>query len=175
MKDKATRHFKALRQINPLVKQSILLDYDSEETAINPKPDQFHLNEWKRKNIDNYLLVPDAWKRAISIHFNEDTPQATIFSEPYIKLIDKFFSNENLTLPPQSTWRTVNASIFKILDGKKLLFENKNSLFQQIKDFDNGNIIINRTTIASAMKSSELHNDIVEFFENLTKIVEVDE
>src|SRR4030067_3426978 len=64
MKEAADHHFDALKQIIPKVKRLMLFDYDDSENAFHPKPDNLVLYEWKRKNIENYLLVPDAWIRA---------------------------------------------------------------------------------------------------------------
>lgn len=172
MQDKADKHFKALRQINPEVKRAILLDYDNEDVAINPKPNNIVLNEWKRKNIDNYLLVPDAWKRAVCSILNYDFEQLNIYTQPYFELIDNFFNGENLTLPQNSSWKELNANIFKVLDGKKLLFENEDCLFEQIKNLSNNTIKVNRLIVSSTMKETELHQDIVNLFANLVNIVE---
>jgi predicted ATPase len=167
MKDKADKHYQALKQIVPNLKRAILLDYDSEDVAINPPANQSILNEWKRKNIDNYLLVPDAWKRAVKLLLKQDG----IFLQPYNNVIDLFFEEQNLTLPKGSNWNNVKAHIFSLVDGKKLLFENNDSLFQRIKSVDNADLKINRSTIASAMTTDELHEDIVLFFNNLTEIL----
>ena len=171
MKEKSDRHFDALKQINPDVKRALLLDYDNDEVAINPSVENIVLNEWKRKNIDNYLFIPDAWKRAICNEMGYKFETPNIYTIPYFDLIDSFFNNENLTLPKNSNWLNPNATIFKVLDGKKLLFENKNSLFEQIRSLDN-NIKINRLSVANHMKVNELHQDIVSLFENLSKITQ---
>lgn len=164
MKDKAKLHFDALKQIVPNVKQAILLDYDNDDVALNPSPNQPTLNEWKRKNIDNYLLVPDAWKRAV------ENELPGLFSETAHERIDQVFAGQNLTLPPGSTWKNVKAQIFSVLDGKKLLFENNDSLFNQIKQLNKGESKINRTAIASAMLPQEIHEDVDAFFNNLERI-----
>ncbi|WP_332029948.1 ATP-dependent nuclease [Kaistella sp.] len=168
MKDKADRHFKALRQIVPNVQRVILLDYDSDETAINPDPNNPVVNEWKRKNIDNYLLIPDIWKKAVANTLQIDASNDLFFTE-YSNEIENFFNNENLILPPNSSWVEVNANIFKVLDGKKLLFENPDSLFERIRKINNDNLKINRTTLANAMDEEYIHSDIVNFFLNLEK------
>ncbi len=166
MQEKAKNHYQALKQIVPDLKQAILLDYDNEEVAINPAPDQPVLNEWKRKNIDNYLLVPDAWKRAVQLLTKEEG----LFLQPYSQVIDTFFAEQNLTLPIGSTWKNVKAQIFSLVDGKKLLFENDDSLFNRIKDV-NDSVKINRSTVAAAMTREEIHEDVEKFFDNLTKVV----
>ncbi|MDR3246912.1 MAG: AAA family ATPase [Prevotellaceae bacterium] len=168
MSTKADKHYEALKQIVPNLKRAILLDYDSEQTAINPPENQPVLNEWKRKNIDNYLLVPEAWKRAVQKEGNIQD----LFMEPYNNLIEEFFLRENLTLPTGNTWKNVKAQVFSIIDGKKLLFENKDSLFEQIKNVDDLKLKINRSMVASAMTQEEIHNDIDVFFNNLATIAE---
>jgi len=64
MREGADKHFAALKQIIPGAKRLMLFDHDDSDTAFHPAPDNPALAEWKRKNIENYLLVPDAWKRA---------------------------------------------------------------------------------------------------------------
>ena len=171
MKIKADNHFRALKQIVPDVKRAILVDYDSDEVAINPPNNQYVLNEWKRKNIDNYLLIPNAWKRAVARELNITDEENNLFFQPYNQLINEFFINENINLPPNSTWKNVNASMFKVLDGKKLLFENSDSLFERIRKESKEEIKINRLAVSKSMLPEEIHEDIEHFFENLTKIL----
>jgi predicted ATPase len=172
MQKRADLHFKALRQLQPSVSRAILLDYDADEEAINPPPSNPMLNEWKRKNIDNYLLVPDAWKRAIDQHFGASPAYPSLFSQPYHELIDRFFAGQNLTLPPSGHWKALQADIFKLVDGKKLLFERSDSLFEQIKAIGKDKLVINREAVSKAMLASEIHQDVDVFFSNLKRIVE---
>ncbi|MFV0555203.1 MAG: ATP-dependent nuclease [Mangrovibacterium sp.] len=171
MQAKSDSHFRALKQINPDVERVIVLDYDGDEVAINPPNNQFTMNEWKRKNTDNYLLVSSAWKRAVAIALNIGNLDEDLFGQKYAQLIDSFFASENLTLPQGASWKELDASIFKVLDGKKLLFENRNSLFERLKRESNGEVIINRQAIASAMTSDEIHRDVEDFFDNLGRVV----
>ena len=64
MKTKADGHFDALKLIIPAVSRLMLFDYDVSDRTFHPLPDNPSLVEWKRKNIENYLMVQDAWKRA---------------------------------------------------------------------------------------------------------------
>ena len=64
MKERADQHFLALRQIIPTVARLMLFDFDDVNEAFQPPANNPVLFEWKRKNIENYLLVPDAWRRA---------------------------------------------------------------------------------------------------------------
>ena len=169
MRNKAAEHYQALKQIVPELERAILLDYDTIDTAFHPtERDQPVLNEWKRKNIDNYLLVSDSWKRAVSVA--EKYEVGDLFLQPYYQVIDMFFAEQNLTLPQGSTWTNLKAQIFSLVDGKKLLFENDDSLFNRIKNI-NTETKINRLAVASAMTKEEIHEDVVLFFDNLQKIV----
>jgi predicted ATPase len=167
MKRKADNHFKALKEIVPELKRAILLDKDLE--PLNPDPTQPVLNEWRRKNIDNYLLVPDAWKRSVAVEMNQDVN--SLFLSPFFEIIDQFFIGQNLTLPPNSQWKNIKAQIFSIVDGKELLFENEDSLFQQIKNISDNQLKINRTTVATSMQKFEIHEDVEIFFFNLEKLL----
>lgn len=168
MQIKADNHYKALKLIVPDLKRALLLDYDSDEDAINPPSNQPVMNEWKRKNIDNYLLVPDAWKRAVATELKEEPDN--LFLSPYYQLISDTFLAQNLFLPPQGSWKTLKAQIFSIIDGKKLLFENQDSLFNQIKSIGDKKLRINRSSVASVMLPIEIHEHVDQFFDNLTII-----
>lgn len=163
MKDRADKHYKALKQVNPTVKRILLFDYDDPDTY-HPPGDNIYLNEWKRKNIDNYLFVPDAWKRALIIELGE------LFASPLYEIIDNFFSGENLTLPPKATWKNVSAKIFEILDGKQLLFEQDNSLYKQLIRKE-PSMALTKTAIASAMTPEEIHNDVELFFSHMQQVL----
>lgn len=169
MKERAEAHCNAMRQINSAIKKVQLLDYDT-DGGYHPEDTNPCIKEWKRKNIDNYLLVPPAWKRAVAKQLNE--PEDSLFLLPYNTVIDNFFSEQNLTLSQNTTWRDVKAQIFSVLDGKKLLFSNNDSLFHRIKNVSTRELVINRQTIAASMLEEELHQDIVDFFNFLKSTVE---
>jgi len=148
---------------------SYRIDYDNDETAFHPTVrEQPFFNEWKRKNIDNYLLVPHAWKRAVKRESNIQE----LFLEPYNSVIDKFFSERGLILIKGSSWKNIKTPGFDLVDGKKLLFENQDSLFEQIKNIEDTKLKINRSSVATAMTQDEIHEDVLLFFDNLKIIVE---
>lgn len=174
MKQKTEKHYTALKKFVPKLKRAILFDRDDDPIA-NPSNEPV-LNEWKRKNIDNYLLVPDAWKRAIENKGGNGLKGLfKQFKQPYDDAIDTFFANLGLTLTKDSSWKNIQTPGFEFSDGKKLLFENPDSLFQQIKSIENAQLSVNRSAIAEAMTEDEIHDDIVHFFDNLTKIISSDE
>ncbi len=170
MKEGADRHYEALQRIFPEVQRLMLFDYDDSETAFHPEPDNPALYEWNRKNIENYLLVPDAWQRAALKQLNIKADE--LFSVPISKLIDDFFKGENLTLPPTKTWRQLSANVFQVVDGKRLLFESDNSLFQVLRDNDPSVELI-RENVAVNMTSEEIHDDIFAFFNKLNEIIDL--
>jgi len=164
MKERADQHYAALQNIIPNVTRMMLFDYDDAEEAFHPAADNKVLFEWKRKNIENYLLVPDAWRRAAlsRLRLAEDD----LFAQPTLAAIDGFFRDENLTLPQGRTWRNVSANVFAVVDGKKLLFENPNSLFQRLKAGDPPLQLL-REEVALLMTADELHDDVHDFFGKL--------
>ena len=131
MKRRADEHFEALQTIIPNVKRVMLFDHDSGDGAFHPEPDNPTLAEWRRKNIENYLLVPPPWKRVVQqvLQCSEDD----LFAESSMKTIDTFFTDQNLTLPAARSWRNVAANIFTVVDGKRILFENDESLFHALR------------------------------------------
>jgi len=168
MKEAADRHFEAVQQIIPEARRLMLFDYDDSQRAFHPDPDNPVLYEWKRKNIENYLLVPDAWLRVAFTRSDID-PEG-LFAVPVKELIRGYFAGENLTLPPGKSWKDVSANIFNVVDGKKILFENENSLFQQLRA-NNPSIEVLRDTVAAAMNNDEIHVDVYRFYEKLKAVV----
>lgn len=174
MKTKADVHFGALQQIIPEISRLMLFDYDSDSTY-HPEPDNSTLIEWKRKNIENYLLVPDAWKRAVLDQMQVgETDLFAKLAQPALEIIDKFFADQNLTLPPGKTWKNVAANVFGVVDGKRILFENDDSLFQQLRKLRNGSPPLNliREQVAMSMIADELHEDVRHFISKLISLVE---
>jgi ABC-type cobalamin/Fe3+-siderophores transport system ATPase subunit len=164
MKERADAHFEALRQIVPGVARLMLFDFDDADEAFHPKAGSPVLAEWKRKNIENYLLVPDAWCRAALQQLQLAADD--MFAQSTLKIIDDFFVGQNLTLPPGRTWREVNADIFRVVNGKKILFENADSLFQQLRAAEPAVSLI-REAVALSMTADELHEDVREFIAKL--------
>jgi len=159
-------HFAALRQIVPDVKRLAIFDYDDTD-SFHPPENNPVLNEWKRKNIENYLLVPEAWHNAILKDFNQI--ELTFFTEPYIKTVDDFFEEQGLVISRHFTWDNLNMNIFSAVDGKRILFENSDSLFHRLEKFDNRKI--NREKVAGSMTIDLIHKDIKQIFDILENIV----
>lgn len=164
MKERANAHFQALQQIIPNVSRLMLFDYDDSQNAFHPEPKNPSIMEWKRKNIENYLLVPEAWKRAVIRQMG--CIENNLFAYPALQVIDNFFIEQNLTLPPGKTWQNVTADIFRVVDGKRILFENDHSLFHQLRNSTQPLQII-REQVAMNMEPDELHEDVHQFFKKL--------
>ena len=167
MKTRADQHFAALKQIIPEVSRLMLFDYDDRAT-FHPEPDNPTLVEWRRKNIENYLLVPQAWSRA-ALRFGQG--EGELFVQPVLQTIDEFFAGQNLTLPRGQTWRNVGANVFSAVDGKRILFEDDNSLFQQL---GNGvlSVKLSREQVAGSMTAEEIHEDVHHFIGKLVSMTD---
>ena len=163
MQEAADRHFDGVGQIVPASRRVVLFDFDSDEAAFHPMSDNPVLVEWKRKNMENYLLVPPAWKRAAATACGGD-----LFAQPAFEIVQRFFEEENLVLPPRQTWRGLRANVFSVVDGKKLLFEAGQSLFRRLQAIG---IELTPQAVASHMEASEIHEDVHLFFAKLRAAV----
>ena len=173
MKDDSKRHFDGIKKIIPSTKRLVLFDYDEDET-FHPGDGNPALYEWRRKNIENYLLVPDAWIRVVLQKIGASDND--ISSSPIRELIENFFAGENLTLPPSQSWRDVKANIFQVVNGKKLLFENSDSLFQRLKSHklpiqSTSVLEVTREIVAASMIANEIHEDVHQFFNKLSQLM----
>ena len=163
----ANEHFDALKHVVLDVQRLMLFDYDDDK-AFHPLADNPSLVEWRRKNVENYLLVPPAWRReALQVlHLSDDD----LFAQPVLHVIDEFFADENLTLPAGKTWRNLAANIFSVVDGKRILFENSTSLFHALRKGDLP-IDVLRERVAAVMTADEIHEDVHKFFGKLIAMV----
>lgn len=168
MKARADGHFAALKQIIPEVSRLMLFDYDDTDSAFHPEPTNPTLAEWKRKNIENYLLVPDAWRRAAlrQMELSEDD----LFAQSILQAIDAFFAEQNLTLPRGKSWRNITANVFSVVDGKRILFENNDSLFHKLRTSAPSLVLI-REQVAMNMIADEIHDDVHQFVSKLITMV----
>ena len=89
----------------------MLFDFDSHDEAFHSRADNPSLAEWRRKNIENYLLVMPAWRRAVAqtLQIGGDD----LFAASVMQSVDQFFADENLTLPKGKNWRDISANIFQ--------------------------------------------------------------
>lgn len=166
MKELADEHFQALKQIVPDLKRMILLDYDESE-GYHPPKDNPVLYEWQRKNIENYLFVPDVWKRVALEKLG--LPEGDLFSGSVSNLVDDYFESQNLILPKRQSWKNISANVFAVVDGKKLLFEKDDSLFHRLRKNDPP-IQVLREDIAINMIADEIHEDVYDFMGRLKSL-----
>ncbi len=164
MKRLANEHFAALSEIVPGVNRLMLFDYDSDEAAFHPDAENAAVVEWRRKNIENYLLVPSSWKRAALALMQ--CAEDDLFALDTMRAIDVFFADQNLTLPAGRGWRSVSANIFSVLDGKRILFENDDSLFHTLRG-GAPSIEVLRERVTGLMRADEIHEDVHQFFAKL--------
>jgi len=170
MKKDAEKHFGAVRQVIPEVERLMIFDFDTDETAFNPEETNKVLCEWKRKNIENYLLVPDAWKKAVRQVLASN---ADLFLSRFYGIIEQFFAGENLTLPPGKNWVDLDSNVFKVVDGKKILFDSEDSLFNRLRS-SNDELSVTREAVAAAMSVDEIHQDVRGLFDKISLLVKED-
>lgn len=168
MKKDADRHFGSVHQIIPQVKRLMIFDYDTDKTAFHPKETNEVLFEWKRKNIENYLLIPDAWKKAVRQVLGSGDG---LFLLPFYEIIEQFFAGQNLNLPPGKNWVDLDSNVFEVVDGKKILFDSKGSLFNKLR-YHNEELSVTREAVAGAMSKLEIHQDVKGLFKKIRLLVE---
>ena len=173
MKEDAERHFKAVKQIIPDTMRLMVFDYDSDETAFHPQKGNEVLFEWKRKNIENYLMVPESWKRAVGQVLGAGDDLLVPTTQPALRIIDDFFLGENLTRPPNKTWATLDANVFRVVNGKEILFNSEKSLFNQLRQ-TGLQLSLTREMVAGAMLDSEMHNDVKTLFDKIRAVLGTD-
>jgi energy-coupling factor transporter ATP-binding protein EcfA2 len=171
MKKDADKHFRSVQQIIPDTKRLMIFDYDTEKTAFHPEEANEVLFEWTRKNVENYLLVPDAWKKAVRQVLGSDD---NLFLVPFYEIVDQFFSEENLTLPPKKNWVDLDANVFMVVDGKKILFDSEKSLFNKLRE-RNAELSATREVVAGAMSKEEIHQDVHRLFNRISQMVRPDQ
>ena len=169
MKEQADEHFEALKHIVPEARRLMLFDFDEVDNAFHPRMDNPSLAEWRRKNIENYLLVPSAW-RTVALQVLQSADD-DLFAKSALQAIEQFFVDENLTLPPSKTWRNVTANIFSAVNGKLILFENDTSLFHILRNLK-PSVEVRRERVAAAMTADEIHEDVHRFFGKLIAMVD---
>jgi predicted ATPase len=167
MNERAKTHFEALKAINPEVKRALLFDYDGENTW-HPENGNPVVWEWGRTNIENYLLVPEAWEKAVLDAQN--VTSFDLYNNDYREIITNFFNEQGISLPTGFNWQNVKANIFQAVNGKKILFENGDALFQRLREKEE--LKITREKVANNMTVEMMHNDIIGFFNHLSSIVD---
>ena len=64
----------------------------------------------------------------------------------------------------------MTANIFQVVDGKRILFENDDSLFQTLRAASPSSPLI-REKVALNMTADEIHNDVHKFMGALSSLV----
>jgi len=167
MKKDADKHFGSVQQIIPQAKRLMVFDYDTDESAFHPEETNEVLFEWNRKNIENYLLIPDAWGKAVRQVLGSGE---ALFLLPVDRLIQQFFAEQNLTLPPNKSWIDLDSNIFLVVNGKKILFDSRDSLFNKLRQY-NEELSATREAVAGAMREQEIHKDVKRLFDKIRIMV----
>jgi len=65
----------------------------------------------------------------------------------------------------------VAANIFELVDGKRILFENDDSLFHTLR-LGNPAVMLIRENVAAAMNAEEIHENVHRFFVKLIGMIQ---
>ena len=62
-------------------------------------------------------------------------------------------------MPSGKNWRDVSANVFKVVDGKRILFADNDSLFQKLRN-GSPSLVLTREQVAMNMTDDEIHDDV---------------
>ena len=150
MKERAERHFEGARLLSRGAERVMLLDRN-EGRWDTLAPDNPVLRVWRRRHIENYLLNPEAWKRAAQVQF-------PLGSE----IVDQFFLEQGFA--SSVDWLSDSVEVLRTADAKRLLFEARK---ERGDGFDALNarlyqagIVLTRPDVAREMRPGEIHLDV---------------
>lgn len=84
-------------------------------------------------------------------------------------------AEQNLILSAGQSWRSVRRKIFQVVNGKKLLFENLDSLFQYLKAYKLSmqltSLELNYKIVTASITIDEIHKDVHQSFNTLSQFL----
>ncbi|MDX1967748.1 MAG: AAA family ATPase [Planctomycetaceae bacterium] len=143
--DQAKRHFACLRLVNPKVKGTLVLDRDEVPPLSHSGfPGGLALLQWKRYEIENYLLHPEPILRYLRVKIGE------LLANPDLQLVRDEFA-ENL---PANIDFLGDTQVLRDLKGSEFLV---NLLAKTTEPLAKSELYI----LAQEMRPEEIHSDIV--------------
>lgn len=158
----ADRHFRGCKLIGEGAERVMVLDRNDGKWVRRAEHDP-KLFIWRKRHIENYLLVPSAWERAARTAADSQFPIASVAAAT---TVTEFFAAQSRGLTVD--WLNPTEQIFRDVDAKLMLFEARKAredgydaltarLHQQ-------SVVVSRGDIASVMSPSEIHDDIKQVF-----------
>lgn len=173
MLEQADRHFKGCKLLSEKAQRILVLDRNDGKWQNRVAHDPL-LKVWRKKHIESYLLVPAAWKRAVARAIEQTFPLAAAALE---NTVDAFFRDQ--TGGAAVNWFNPTQQAFQDIDAKKMLFEARkvhdayDSLASRLFDAPLGGvpIVVERSDVASAMNTDEVHEDVKAVFRSIIEKV----
>lgn len=151
MKERADRHFDGARLLSDRAERVMLLDRNNRATLPADTDGNPVLRVWKRRHVENYLLIPHPWQRVVERDF-----------ELHRNIVDGFFFDEQ-GFSDRTDWLSDTVESLNTSRAKLLLFDARQALNHydalNARLYDHG-LIYTRHDIASAMRPEEVHRDV---------------
>lgn len=158
----ADRHFKACRFLSEDPRRLLVLDRnDGKWQARVGKDDQ--LLVWSKRHIESYLLVPEAWERAVSSQFG-------LWGLTAAGVVAGFF--KELSRGLDVDWLHTTDELFRDVNAKRMLFEARKSRADDGYDalaarLHDAGVAVSRKDVAGAMLPDEIHQDVKKVFQKV--------
>ena len=117
MIEQADQHFRGCKLLSETAQRLLVLDRNDGKWQNRVAHDPL-LKVWRKKHVESYLLVPAAWKRAVSRAAEQTFALAAAALE---NTVDAFFQEQSGGA--EVNWLNPTQQAFQDIDAKKMLFE----------------------------------------------------
>jgi hypothetical protein len=165
MLERARRHFRACRFLQPEARRLMVMDRNEGKWQQRLGRDPA-LTVWPRRHIESYLLVPAAWERATAVAAER---QFALARDRAVAEVKAFFKEQSGGL--DIDWMNPAVEAFRDPNAKLMLFEARRSRGDaydalSARLYDVG-VKVERGDVAAAMKSDEVHVDVKAFLQRI--------
>lgn len=158
MLEQADRHFKACRFLGQDPIRLLVLDRNDGKWQARTKTDE-QLLVWSKQHIESYLLVPDAWVRAVE---EAAERQFALARQRGVDAVSSFFAEQSRGLVVD--WLHSTDELFRDVNAKRMLFEARrdkadgyDALAARLYD---AGVVVAREDVCAVMKPDEVHEDV---------------
>ena len=162
----ADRHFRGCKLLGEGAERVLVLDRNDGKWIRRAEQDP-NLLVWRKRHVESYLLVPEAWERAAR---NAAENQFPIAREAAAGAVRAFFKEQSRGL--EVNWLNPAEQVFRDVDAKQMLFEARanrgdgyDALTARLYDQQ---VVVTRRDVAVAMLPAEIHDDIKQVFEKIS-------
>jgi len=156
---RADRHFKACRFLSQEPRRLLVLDRNDGKWQARMESDE-QLLVWRKRHIESYLLVPDAWIRAAEAAAER---QFALAGPAAVNVARAFFAEQSRGLPVD--WLRTTDEIFRDVNAKRMLFEARRDRAEDGYDalaarLHDAGVGVLREDVCAAMRPDEVHEDV---------------